>query len=152
MIKIKPVPINDIIKVFGQPGEQRDFVKRVFPFPLRLSYDKTAVAYNFYGHKYIADAVIEAFEDIRDYYGLSFIKGYNLDLYGGCFADRMTVSGKRKSVHAWGLAIDYLPDMGAYNKPSTIPYHIVKAFTDRGFVWGGDWQSKDGMHFSAIEE
>ena len=152
MTKIEPVLYNDLEKVFGKAGDTSNFIKRLMPFPLRLSYDKTAVAYNFYGHKYIADAVIEAFEDIRDYYGLSFIKGYNLDIYGGCYADRMTVSGKRKSVHAWGLAIDYLPDMGAYNKPSTIPYHIVKAFTDRGFVWGGDWQTKDGMHFSAIEE
>lgn len=152
MITINRVPINSVEAIFGESGDERDFVKITFPFVMRASWNKDLLIRSFYGHKYIGEAVVESLEEVLDYYGNDFIHDNNLDIYGGCYANRQTVNGKRKSVHAWGLAVDYLPNLGAYGKPTTIPYHIVNAFKKRGFVWGGDWSYPDGMHFSAINE
>ncbi len=116
------------------------------------SWDNTLKLMSFYGHKHIAGAVIEALQEIKDYYGYKYIAANGLDKWGGCFAVRKTVSGKRPSVHSWGLAVDYVPALGAYGVPAITPYPIVNAFKKRNFIWGGDWSVPDGMHFSAIEE
>ena len=151
MIKIKPIQRQNIIKVFGQPADTSQFIKVPFPFGLRTSWNYATVR-TFYGHEYIADAVVDALKSIQEYYGYQWIRENDLDLYGGCFVDRNVRGGAHKSVHAWGLAIDYVPHLGQLGKPSMLPYHCVKAFTDRGFMWGGDWKRQDGQHFSAIVE
>ena len=85
------------------------------------------------------------------------------------FNDRMIGKSKKMSNHAFGLAIDINPIQNPYVKGSVILppegkdylnretyqqgmvlkddvcYH---AFTDRGWTWGGDWDSlKDYQHF-----
>ena len=152
MKQLQRVPISSFEEIFGPPGNEKDFVKLPFPFAMIASWDDSLVLKSFYGHKYIGEAVIDALTEIRDYYGYQVLHDMELDKWGGCYANRQTITGKRKSIHAWGLAIDYLPHMGPYNKPSMIPYHIVNAFKKRGFVWGGDWSIPDAMHFSAVEE
>lgn len=152
MKEVIRIPMSSLVPMFGEAADQSDFVKIRFPFPMRAAWDTGLLLTNFYGHKHIGEAIIESLEDILDYYGRDFLLVHDLDLWGGCYADRKTVTGKRKSVHAWGLAVDYLPHLGPYGKPSIIPYHIVMAFKKRGFIWGGDWSVPDGMHFSAVEE
>ena len=152
MRHVTRIPMSTLIPMFGETVDQSDFVKITFPFVMRASWDKELILRSFYGHEHIGEAVIESLEEIRDYFGNDFIYDNDLDLWGGCYANRQTVTGKRKSVHAWGLAVDYLPHLGPYNKPSMIPYQIVNAFKKRGFIWGGDWSIPDGMHFSAVEE
>lgn len=152
MKQIVRVPIGDIVKMFGEAGSQGDFVKIPFPFPMVASWEDTLKLGNFYGHEHIGEAVIEALEEIKDYYGEAFILENKLNRWGGCFALRKTVSGKRQSVHSWGLAVDYLPHLGAYGIPATTPHVIVNAFRKRNFIWGGEWSVPDGMHFSAVIE
>jgi len=36
---------------------------------------------------------------------------------------------------------------GKYRYRNSIPYAIVKAFEDNGFIWGGKWYHYDTMHF-----
>jgi hypothetical protein len=65
-----------------------------------------------------------------------------------------TVTPKRYlSFHAVGAAIDINTSTNPYsgdNELTTdLPEWFVKAWTDAGWCWGGDWQTiKDPMHFS----
>jgi len=73
---------------------------------------------------------------------------------------RAIVNTKRRSNHSYGTAIDLLPgDLkgrktywqwnsgkmeGDYYLP---PQAVVKIFEEHGFVWGGNWDLIDTMHF-----
>ena len=151
MISIKAVPVQNLIKVFGQPGDTSNFVKISLPFEMRASWDYSKIR-TFYGHEYIGEAVVDAFSEILDYYGIGWIKAHDLDMYGGCYSNRSVRGGTAKSIHAWGLAVDYIPHLGQFGKPSMIPFHCVDAFVKRGFKWGGFWDKPDAMHMSAIIE
>jgi hypothetical protein len=65
-----------------------------------------------------------------------------------------TVSPKRYlSFHAVGAAIDVNTTTNPYSDDNELvtdlPEWFVKAWTDAGWCWGGDWQTiKDPMHFS----
>lgn len=152
MEKIELIKYSDLIEKVGEPGEKSLMVRAPFPFPLYLNGDKNQVCRNFFGHPYIVAAVIDAFREILDIYGHKFIEDNNLDHYGGCYENRKSRGSGRVSVHAWGMAVDPLPQLGKFNNPSLIPYHVVEAFKKRGFAWGGDWDPQDGMHFSAVKE
>ena len=74
--------------------------------------------------------------------------------YGHAFR-AVTGSSQRFSFHAIGTAVDINPAQNPYNNDdppvlvTDMPDWYVKAWTDAGFCWGGDWQSiKDAMHFS----
>jgi len=149
MKKIIPIKRKDIAK-YGKSGDTKDMVRTPFPFPLYLDGDPNLICRNFYGNKYIAPAVISAFTEILDIYGLQFIKDNNLDWYGGCYSHRKSRGSDIMSDHAWGLAVDIVPQLGKFKEPSMIPYHYIQAFLNRGFIWGGNWYTPDGMHMSAI--
>jgi len=154
MIKIDPIQKIKLCDICGQPGDTFLMTTRPFPFPLKLNGSNLSRdrCLNFYGNEKIADAVIDALQEILDIFGLDFIQENGLDWYGGCYCNRKSRGSDYKSVHAWGMAVDYLPQLGAYGKPSLIPYHVVQAFKNRGFIWGGDWNHPDGMHFSGVIE
>lgn len=65
-----------------------------------------------------------------------------------------TVTPKRYlSFHAMGAAIDINTSTNPYSGDNELvtdmPPWFVKAWTDAGWCWGGDWQTiKDPMHFS----
>lgn len=152
MEKVTLIKYSEIMEHCGQPGDKASMVKKRFPFPLKLNGSPKLICRNFLGNEKIVAPVMDAFKEILDIYGLKFIQENQLDWYGGCFEDRPSRAGKRKSVHAWGMAVDYLPQMGRFNSPCLLPYHVVQAFKNRGFMWGGDWNHPDGMHFSSIIE
>ena len=152
MQKIDPIKYSDLISKCGESGSKTGFITAPFPFVLYLNGDKSKPCRNFYGHEMIYPAVYDALKDILEIYGQYFISQNGLDEYGGCFADRPSRGLTRTSAHAWGMAIDYLPSRGRLGSPSLIPYHIVQAFKIRGFIWGGDWERRDGMHFSGVIE
>ena len=65
---------------------------------------------------------------------------------------RMTTSGQSWSAHAWAAAVDINPEQNPFTSgklKTDMPKAFIKAFTDEGFGWGGNWsKSKDAMHFS----
>jgi len=152
MQTIKNILYSDIESFFGNPGDTTDFVKKVFPFKMYLNGNRNLPCVHFYGNKYIANSVIEAFEDILKEFGIDYIRENGLDEYGGCFMDRMSRGSTMKSVHAWGLAVDYMPSRGEMGEKPDIPKKVVEIFKKHGFLWGGDWSRPDGMHFTAIIE
>lgn len=139
-------------KELGKPGDLSQMIKSPFPFPLYLMGDKSLVCRNFYGNKKIVKSVIDAFKEILDTFGLESIKKNGYDNYGGCYEYRNSRGYDQLSDHAWGMAIDYLPQLGPLGELSMIPDEIVKIFKKRGFVWGGDWWRPDGMHFSGRKQ
>ena len=151
MVKIDPLAYNDLFHIFGDPGKSKGkkeikglLITLPTPFPLNNGRTSRITC-----NAYIIHAVIDAYEEILDHYGIDEIKARGYDRYGGCYNHRKTRNGKWFSVHSWGAAIDILMQYGGYGKnPKNFPQFIVDAFTSRGFFWGGEWRSPDGMHFS----
>lgn len=76
----------------------------------------------------------------------------------GTYNCRKIAGTDRKSVHAFGAAIDIntkftdywlwtKPVAGLYPYRNRIPFEIVEAFERHGFIWGGKWYHYDTMHF-----
>lgn len=77
----------------------------------------------------------------------------------GTYNCRSIAGTSRKSMHAYGVAIDLNTKYSAYwqwAKPGAdglhkwtnqIPAEIVAIFEKHGFVWGGRWYHYDTMHF-----
>ena len=71
----------------------------------------------------------------------------------GAFACRVVKDTGKRSMHAYGAAIDlntkysdyWLWSKGAYR--NRIPFEIVEIFERHGFIWGGKWGHFDTMHF-----
>ena len=75
---------------------------------------------------------------------------------GGTYNCRKIQGTNRRSMHAYGAAIDinvayadYWLWAGGEDAPwrNRIPHEIVEAFERHGFVWGGKWVHFDTMHF-----
>lgn len=71
---------------------------------------------------------------------------------GGGFNPRNIAGTERKSAHAFGIAVDLNPKLGAYWRwqstwSNRVPEDVIRAFEDQGFIWGGRWYHFDTMHF-----
>ena len=146
------VEYKDITNVYGEHGDTSDMELLTFPFKMFLSWRPEIPVEQALVHKSIRVELEEAFNTILSYYGESFIYENRLASWGGAYNDRYSTGSQRWSVHAWALAVDYLPHLGLYGEPSMMPYPIVEAFKAQGFIWGGEWSRPDGMHFTAIKE
>jgi hypothetical protein len=84
----------------------------------------------------------------------------------GSFNWRLIAGTKRRSMHAYGVAVDFsLPsELGQYwgwqsckgKRPCNFPesvlknkllHKIVRIFETKGFIWGGKWYHFDTLHF-----
>lgn len=67
--------------------------------------------------------------------------------WDGCFNIRKKRGLTSMSMHSWGLAVDINAFENGLNQIPKLSAGFVKCFTDNGFIWGGTWTRKDGMHF-----
>lgn len=105
----------------------------------------------------VHELALPAFQLVNENLAAEYAKGnyYPVTVaYGHAFR-AVTGSSQRFSFHAIGTAVDINPAQNPYNNDdppvlvTDMPAWYVKAWTDAGFCWGGDWQSiKDAMHFS----
>lgn len=80
---------------------------------------------------------------------------HRIKTWDGCFLIRkmkVVKNGKlgystKWSLHSWGIAFDIDASWNGLGKEPQIDLSIVKDIKDAGFDWGGDWKTKDGMHF-----
>lgn len=149
---IKVIDYSEIEKEFGKHGDTKSLEKIMFPFKMFLSWKPEVFIESAAVHTSIKSDLEEVFSEIKEYYGESYIYENSLNSWGGCYNDRYSRSSARWSTHSWGLAVDYLPNLGPFGTPAQTPYVVVEAFKDHGFLWGGDWSRPDGMHFSAVRE
>lgn len=93
-------------------------------------------------HASIEMPVCNALEDASAYTGWA-----PQTAYGWSPRHMMGDPTRPLSLHAWGLAIDIDQDANPVGSPGTIPSKVVGIFKDHGFLWGGDWDTSDPMHF-----
>jgi D-alanyl-D-alanine carboxypeptidase len=75
----------------------------------------------------------------------------------GTFVCRSIANSNRRSMHAYGIAIDINTKFTTYWEwdkkagkvewKNQIPMEIVNVFEKHGFIWGGRWYHYDTMHF-----
>jgi hypothetical protein len=71
----------------------------------------------------------------------------------GAFNCRTVRDTGKRSMHAYGAAIDLNPKFADYwlwgrgGYRNRVPYEIVAIFERHGFIWGGKWGHFDTMHF-----
>ena len=70
-----------------------------------------------------------------------------IDDYAGCWVPRTAGSSGPLSSHAWGMSIDFNARANPYGAEPDQPDVLVEVMTDHGFLWGGDWDVPDAMHF-----
>ncbi len=97
-------------------------------------------------HKDLVAPLSAALEDVCDAGLASKIKTYH-----GCYNVRkVRGSATQRSTHTWGLAVDFNAATNGLGMKPTMDPGVVEAFTSRGFVWGGKFRRKDGMHFQRV--
>lgn len=79
----------------------------------------------------------------------------NANTYGGCFSprfNRVTGSVGFVSRHAWGMAFDTNTTTNAQGTVPRMNCDVVRIFRRHNFAWGGNFTSRDGMHFEWVGE
>ena len=100
-------PQSEIIRVFGEPGQNQARIS--LPFPHKLSWKTTSVINSFSCHEKVHDSLERVLARVFEYYGLDEIQRLRLDLWGGCLNVRKMRGGTQYSMHSWGIALDYDP-------------------------------------------
>lgn len=136
--------------IFGAPGNESQLVSIRPPYP--LFFDGSPVR-SIRVHRKIAAHVEAALHEVLAYYGQRRISELGLDQYGGSFADRPTRSGSAKSMHAWGIALDFAPASNGLNTkkpqaslshPDCVPWWEI--WESHGAVSLGRERNYDWMH------
>lgn len=163
MVKLEYVPTGlvEILAHYGNPDADGDFipdqswVKRNLrrfrlPYPLRLSWRPDTLVQTVLAHRLVGDAIVDALDEIGQVHGGRYLEQNQLNRFGGIYNARLKRGINEPSTHTWGIAIDLNPDKAPLGEdPSGQPDFIVQAFKKRGFVWGGEFNRPDGMHFQA---
>ncbi len=158
MIRLDYVPngYQEIVDYYGYPGsidsdgnakvDNKWYKNNIAYFDIGMtlyqSWDQRLI-HGFIMHKKIAPALIDALHVIRDYAGQQFLHRYKLDQWGGCFNPRWKRGTKEISTHFFAISLDYCPALGPWGERSRMPFFIMDAFLERGFVCL--WKN-DGMH------
>ncbi len=135
----RPSGLNDLIKVFGQPGTS------ITTAAMRAG--KNGEIVNVRCHKKIAPILQAVFQSIHEA-GMS----NHIHTYDGCYVYRKKRSGGSSwSTHAWGISIDVNasanPMVSSASKMTISDSQKVLApfFEKHGFYWGKHFN--DPMHF-----
>ena len=125
---------------FGDPSinEAKHMVMWDVPTELEIG----VIPKRVYCNKLMVDPLSKAFKSLISTGAVKELKTWD-----GCFNIRKKKSNSSPSLHSWGLAVDVNAAWNGYNRPTTLSPIFVKCFKDAGFDWGGDWATKDGMHF-----
>jgi hypothetical protein len=160
--------------VENPPKRHQGFLADLYSAPTRGATEARIVTVQLMGfdvrvHQQIAEALEAVNADLevlistdpgvrRFVEGLKGLAGYNW---------REIAGTRSRSYHSYGIAIDLAPrSFGGkhtywrwalpqteefysipYERRWMVPQQIVKAFEQRGFVWGGKWLFFDTMHF-----
>ena len=112
------------LSIFGRSGDESNLVSIVPPYPL---YYEGRPVKTIRVHQAIAQDVQAALAEVLAAYGLDRIRALHLDQYGGSYNDRSTATGKSKSMHAWGIALDFDPARNSYSCKAPHAVRSVKS-------------------------
>ena len=149
---------HSMVAYYGQPGDESKLGKIVFPYPMKLAWDKSITVNSSRCHTRMVAPLLTALTELLSTYGIEWIKEHGLDLYGGIYNNRNTRGGVTKSKHSWGAAIDLNPSANG-NKTTwkadkigqrgyaDMPLEAIVIFERHGFKSGGRAWGRDAMHF-----
>jgi len=147
---IIPVPNGkkELVDTFGDPLESgywdtyAGFCKTPSELCKIFTY-KFAGDWGFWCNKMVIPAFHNVFKEIV----LRKLHGH-LDSFDGCQNIRyVRGSSKKLSTHSWGIAAK----TNAIGAEPKMDSRVVACFEKFGFVWGGNFQRKDGMHFQYVK-
>jgi hypothetical protein len=100
--------------------------------------------HHIYANKDMAGPLARVFQKIVDRDLL-----HEVMTFDGCLEVR-DVRGQpgHPSAHSYALAIDLNAVYNPLGRTPTMAPEIVECFKEEGFAWGGDFNRRDGMHFS----
>ena len=84
-----------------------------------------------------------------DHRTLQVLAEHRCNVFSGSYVFRNKRGQNVPSDHAFGIAIDFDAQHNAFGaQRGTLPAWFIKAFTDKGWEWGGQWSGadKDWMH------
>lgn len=170
MIKLEHVPhgYKEIVEYYGNPDPQGDgnldpefwnkYMKKfTLPYPMRIGWEPQKedgsdnTVERIWAHEKVGDSLVDALNEIGTYMSgdPAYLRRNDLDFYWGCFAFRFQRGANIYSTHSWGIAFDLNKHLGELGEEPEMPEYIVNAFKKRNWVWGGDFERSDGMHFQA---
>lgn len=148
---------------FGKAGDESYLTNVPVPANYPLTYDGKPVK-TIRIHKLISDRVETALKEIGDFYEKKFgnvteakEKAPGIYLYGGSYNNRSISSGGVKSIHSWGLALDFDSGQNWYNRTkkagARLAQDVYTPFFDiwekHGFYSLGRKSDQDWMHIQA---
>ena len=144
----------EIIKKYGQPGDEKNLVVIKFPYPMRIAWDLTKSVTSTRCHKLAAPQFQAVFGELLAAYGLPELQRLGIDLFGGLVNFRLQRGSKTKwSRHSWGIAIDLDPVRNGLKtkwKDAQFSKHEYKKMIDifykNGFMSYGKDRDFDAMH------
>jgi len=141
---------EDLRDFYGEPGDETNLVTINFPFPM---YYGGQLVTKSRCHKKVADSLLRVLKRIGNFEGGTREILEPVSDYGGIYNFRNKRGGTRLSVHAWGAAIDLDSDDNTFKDPwpikADMPFEVMEAFAEEGWVSAGAFWGYDAMHFEA---
>lgn len=100
------------LSAFGKPGDEDALVCITPPYQLYFDGQKVRVIRV---HRAIAEVVLAVLKEVLEHYGAERIHKLGLDDFGGCYNYRASRGGSSLSMHAWGVALDWMPGENGMN-------------------------------------
>lgn len=140
---------------YGQPGAALCTAGSVIlPFPFRVAWNRLQKVSKYNCHPKVAEAMTAIWADAAEHYGQEEFTRLGLDLYGGCYNNRLMRGGTAVSMHAYGIAYDCDPERNQLRwgsdraelakEPYNAFWRIVEA---QGAISLGKERNYDWMHF-----
>lgn len=140
---------EDAAAFFGYPP---NLTQVAMPFPLDTDDGEVM---HFACSMKVAASLRRIFTAIGMHYSgnLEAMRKDGANYFDGCYADRSIRGSSRRSMHAYGAAIDLDAahnELGATT--GRMPLAVRQIFKAEGWRWGGDYKGrKDWMHFEACK-
>jgi len=150
---------SELIAFYGQPGDESKLVLVDVPYEHRLAWDLNTKVRRIRCHNKVADSLLRVLNKVKQRYGDDQIRQLRLDRFGGCYNLRRMRGGSAWSTHAWGIALDYDPDMNRLNwgrdkasfaKPEYSSWW--QYWEEEGWVSLGKSANYDWMHVQAAKQ
>jgi hypothetical protein len=146
---------RDMVAFYGQPGTNH--TKAELPYPMRLAWDKTKTVNRIAMNAKCAPAFMRALAAAKAHYGYDKLVTMGLDLFGGCYNNRVMRGGTNLSTHAMAAAIDIDPENNQLRwgagkaRMLSAPYSaFIDCFEAEGIISLGRERGFDAMHFQAV--
>ena len=145
---------QELIDIYGEPGDWGNFVRFKLPYPMYLAWDLNTTITTMTLHKLVGEDVVEVLERTRDHYGDEGIALHGFNLFGGAVNVRKKRGGSSWSTHAWGIAVDIDPLRNQLRWDRTRAYlaknecaDFIQFWIDVGWISLGETLDYDWMHF-----